>query len=85
MIIAAVCALLGLFIIAACIGAVLFYPGQRWADRTALTGFAIGVLWGGFNRLFGYALGLGDVVMLAAGALLVWRFIVLNPRIGSTS
>jgi hypothetical protein len=80
-----ICAVLGLLIIAACVWAVLLYPGQRWADRTALIGFAVGVLWGGFNRLSGLALGLGDVVMLAAGALLVWRFIVFNPKIGSTS
>lgn len=82
MIVLILCAALGLAIIGAVVWALLRHRDLPRIERVALGLLAGGVLWGGWNRLGGAALGMGDVVFLAGVLLLLWRFFFHHPRIG---
>jgi|GEM_PF-5128417 len=77
----AIGAALGLVILMMIVWALCRYPDLPLWERVGMGLFGAGIVWGGINRLTGRPIDLGDIMLLAGAALIMWRYAGLNPKI----
>lgn len=72
--------LIGAFIVASCIWAIVKHPEWPIYLRSTIGLIAAGITWGGMDRALGLPIGMGDVLLMIGVSMLV-HYLVFAPDV----